>query len=320
MEDETLAAKTARLGCATLVDAIGRVHSHRVHIPSMASPDPSRTLFGRAATISFMPYREDLVEPGRDFRYFFYGALGGRAPTPGQVLVLSSGGYPDVSHGGGTKLSRADGHGLAGVLADGRLRDFDQLHGYSFATWCRGEAVRWGGDTVMPHAFGIAVEISGVCEPRRLRLHGQRGGRGDPFSEPAPGLGHRGGGHSRGGRGCQKHQGRSNAAGQVAPAHPPAERPRPKGALSTPRVVWAALNVLLLDRDPGVPLPPCPSSRQGARSSLGPSCDNSCSVQMVLPVTPYPPSQDGLRNDEQAAPVLVTGLGVLQVRSHTAAV
>ncbi|MEU8831822.1 RraA family protein [Streptomyces sp900116325] len=163
MEDETLAAKSARLGCATLVDAIGRVHSHRVHIPSMASPDPSRTLFGRAATISFMPYREDLVEPGRDFRYFFYGALGGRAPAPGQVLVLSSGGYPDVSHGGGTKLSRADGHGLAGVLADGRLRDFDQLHGYSFATWCRGEAVRWGGDTVMPHAFGIAVEISGVC-------------------------------------------------------------------------------------------------------------------------------------------------------------
>jgi Demethylmenaquinone methyltransferase len=162
MKDETLAAKTARLGCATLVDAIGQVHSHRVPVPSMASPDPSRTLFGRAATISFMPYREDLVEPGRDFAYFFYGALGGRAPTPGQVLVLSSGGYPDVSHGGGTKLSRGDGHG-AGVLADGRLRDFDQLRGYSFATWCRGEAVPRGGDAVMPHDFGITVEISGVC-------------------------------------------------------------------------------------------------------------------------------------------------------------
>ncbi|WP_331744921.1 hypothetical protein OG762_51280 (plasmid) [Streptomyces sp. NBC_01136] len=89
--------------------------------------------------------------------------LGGRAPTPGQVLVLSSGGYPDVSHGGGTKLSRGDGHGLAGVLADGRLRDFDQLRGYSFATWSRGEAVPRGGDTVMPHDFGITVEISGVC-------------------------------------------------------------------------------------------------------------------------------------------------------------
>ncbi|MCX4419258.1 hypothetical protein [Streptomyces mirabilis] len=100
---------------------------------------------------------------------------GQKSPTPkgsrfrdrrhllrGQVLVLSSGGYPDVSHGGGTKLSRGDGHG-AGVLADGRLRDFDQLRGYSFATWCRGEAVPRGGDAVMSHDFGITVEISGVC-------------------------------------------------------------------------------------------------------------------------------------------------------------
>ncbi|MEU6579023.1 hypothetical protein [Streptomyces sp. NPDC046805] len=77
--------------------------------------------------------------------------------------MLSSGGYPDVSHGGGTKLARADRSGLSGVLVDGRLRDFGQLRSYSFATWCRGEAVRWGGDTVMPHAFGVAVEISGVC-------------------------------------------------------------------------------------------------------------------------------------------------------------
>ncbi|WP_306191875.1 MULTISPECIES: RraA family protein [unclassified Streptomyces] len=162
MHDDTLAAKVARLGCATLVDAMGRVHGHRAHIPSMVSPDPGRPLFGPAATISFMPYREDLTGPGLDFGHFYRGALGD-GPLSGQVLVLSSGGYPDVSHGGGTKLSRADGSGLAGVLADGRLRDFGQLRGYSFSTWCRGEAVRWGGDTVMPHAFNVTVEVAGVC-------------------------------------------------------------------------------------------------------------------------------------------------------------
>ncbi|MFD1276177.1 hypothetical protein ACFQ51_44345 [Streptomyces kaempferi] len=48
-------------------------------------------------------------------------------------------------------------------MTDGRLRDFDQLRSYSFATWCRGEAVRWGGDMVMPYASRVAVEISGVC-------------------------------------------------------------------------------------------------------------------------------------------------------------
>lgn len=162
MEDNTLAARAARLGCATLVDAMGRVHGHRVHIPAMSSPDPLRPLFGRAATISYLPYREALPGTGLNFSHYFYGALG-EQPAADQVLVISSGGYPDVSHGGGTKLSRADSAGVAGVLADGRLRDFDQLRGYGFATWCTGEAVRWGGDTIMPYTFGIPVEIRGVC-------------------------------------------------------------------------------------------------------------------------------------------------------------
>jgi regulator of RNase E activity RraA len=78
---------------------------------------------------------------------------GGISPTPS----------PDVSHGGGTKLSRLQHTGAAGVLADGRLRDFEQLGGYAFATWCRGEATRWGGDTVMPFAANVAVDIGGVC-------------------------------------------------------------------------------------------------------------------------------------------------------------
>ena len=48
-------------------------------------------------------------------------------------------------------------------MADARLRDFDQLSAYTFATWCRGEATRWGGDTVMPFAANAVVEIGGVC-------------------------------------------------------------------------------------------------------------------------------------------------------------
>jgi regulator of RNase E activity RraA len=139
---------------------MGRVHSHRAHILSLVSPAPRR-LFGPVATIAYLPYRDDLPQTELGFGALFHQAVG-ESPA-GTVLVLSSGGYPEASHGGGTKLSRLQNTGAAGVLADGRLRDFDQLSDYAFVTWCRGEATRWGGDTVMPFAANAAVEIGGVC-------------------------------------------------------------------------------------------------------------------------------------------------------------
>jgi regulator of RNase E activity RraA len=149
-----------RVACASLVDAMGRLHSHRAHILSLVSPAPRR-LFGPVATIAYLPYRDDLPQTELGFGALFHQAVG-ESPA-GTVLVLSSGGYPEASHGGGTKLSRLQHAGAAGVFADGRLRDFEQLGGYAFATWCRGEATRWGGETVMPFAANVAVEIGGVC-------------------------------------------------------------------------------------------------------------------------------------------------------------
>jgi regulator of RNase E activity RraA len=76
--------------------------------------------------------------------------------------VLASNGYTDVSMGGGTKLSRLQRHGLAGVLTDGRLRDFDELAGYDFAAYCAGEATRWGGGEVTPFQANVPVVLKGV--------------------------------------------------------------------------------------------------------------------------------------------------------------
>lgn len=160
-KDADRVALAMELGCANLVDAMGRIHRHRAHILALTSPDPSRALFGPAVTMGYVPYRDDLSRDGAGFGEFFYRAVG-HSPA-GRVLVLSSGGYPEASHGGGTKLSRVRNHGLAGVLADGRLRDFDDLRGYGFAAWCRGEATHWGGDTTMPYAANATVEVAGVC-------------------------------------------------------------------------------------------------------------------------------------------------------------
>ena len=157
----TNASAVEGLKCADLVDAIGRLHRHRCHILDLVSPTPGRVLFGPAVTISYFPSCSASLDAEHyNLANLFYEAVGDN--PEGKVLVLASNGYTDVSMGGGTKLARLQRHGLAGVLTDGRLRDFDELAGYDFATYCAGEATRWGGGEVTPFQANVPVVLSGV--------------------------------------------------------------------------------------------------------------------------------------------------------------
>jgi regulator of RNase E activity RraA len=149
------------LKCADLVDAMGRLHRHRCHILDLVSPTPGRVLFGPAVTISYFPSCSAALDPTRyNLATLFYEAVGD--DPAGKVLVLASNGYADVSMGGGTKLFRLQEHGLAGVLTDGRLRDFGELAGYDLAAYCSGEATRWGGDEVTPFQANVPVVLDRV--------------------------------------------------------------------------------------------------------------------------------------------------------------
>jgi 4-hydroxy-4-methyl-2-oxoglutarate aldolase len=151
----------AELTTADFVDAMGRLHRHRCHVLDLVSPTPGRNLFGPAVTISYFPTCSALLDPHRyNFGDVFYEAAGSDAE--GKVLVLASNGYQDTSLAGGTKLSRVQKMGMAGVLTDGRLRDFDELARYDFATYCKGEATRWGGDSVTPYLANVPVVVSQV--------------------------------------------------------------------------------------------------------------------------------------------------------------
>jgi regulator of RNase E activity RraA len=150
----------ARVTAASVVDAMGRTFRQRAHILDLVTPTPGRELFGPALTISFLPYREDLYDPKRNFGSLFYRTIEGSPRR--KVLVIAANGYPDISIGGATKLSRLQNHGMAGILTDGRIRDFDQLRKFDFVAYCRGEAVRWGGDTIMPFLANVPVSLGGA--------------------------------------------------------------------------------------------------------------------------------------------------------------
>jgi regulator of RNase E activity RraA len=118
-------------------------------------------LFGRAATICYVPHRQDF--PGEEkasFKRFFYEAITGAFDDT--VLVLNSAGSADTSIGGGVKFSRLHNHYLAGLITDARIRDFDELARYSPVFYCSGEAVRAGSLALMPIAANVPVEIRGT--------------------------------------------------------------------------------------------------------------------------------------------------------------
>ena len=149
------------LKCADLVDAMGRLHRHRCHILDLVSPTPGRILFGPAVTISYFPSCSAALDPDRyNLANLLHEAVGDEPAD--KVVVLASNGYTDTSMGGGTKLMRLQEWGSAGVLTDGRLRDFDELARYDFAAYCSGEATHWGGDRVTPFQANVPVVLAGV--------------------------------------------------------------------------------------------------------------------------------------------------------------
>ena len=118
-------------------------------------------LFGPAVTISYFPSCSAGLDPDTyNLANLFYDAVG--EEPEGKVVVLASNGYSEVSMGGGTKLSRLQDHGCAGVLTDGRLRDFETLAGYDFAAYCSGEATKWGGGEVTPFQANVPVVVNRV--------------------------------------------------------------------------------------------------------------------------------------------------------------
>lgn len=159
--DDDLRSLLASVSCSAIVDAVAARHAHAAHILDLVSPRPGSVLFGQAVTIRYFPTRKDVQHPvDNNFASLFYRAIeeGGQ----GKVLVMGGGGHADAAFGGGRKLSRLRHNGLAGVLAEGRLRDFDALGGYEFVTYCGGETVRQGGNLVMPVAANVPVEVCGV--------------------------------------------------------------------------------------------------------------------------------------------------------------
>lgn len=158
---ESRAQLVQSLTSASLSDAMGRLCNHKTGVIDLRTPTPGKILFGLAATIRFVPFRQDIADGAAySFARFFYEAVG--SDPADKVLVLDSSSHVDTSLGGGTKFSRLQNHGLAGLITDGRLRDFKELSAYDPVFYCSGETMRAGTGDLMPIAANVPVNLGGT--------------------------------------------------------------------------------------------------------------------------------------------------------------
>lgn len=144
---------------ASLSDAVRRLHGHRAHVLDLVSPT-RRVLFGPAVTMAFGPLRSDVDEASVSFVRALDAAMG--ADGVGAVVVMASYGLPDAAVAGGIRLAHLENRGAAGLLTDGRLRDFAEAHEFKLTAYCRGETPVAGSSESMPIGWDVPVVVGGV--------------------------------------------------------------------------------------------------------------------------------------------------------------
>jgi regulator of RNase E activity RraA len=146
---------------ASISDAMAQRFSHRWHVLDLVSPTPGAVLHGRAATVRFLPRRDDLRDA--EVHDFMPATLAAAGDDPsGQVLVATTGSYRHAAVAGGKKLTLVDTLGFSGLLTDGRLRDFDEARQLASVFYCGGETVLADRSDLMAFETNAVVELAGA--------------------------------------------------------------------------------------------------------------------------------------------------------------
>jgi 4-hydroxy-4-methyl-2-oxoglutarate aldolase len=117
---------------------------------------------GRAVTVLMMP--GPAVAPGPH--------LGSRAierANAGDVIVVANGGRTEMGSWGGLLCVAAAQRGIAGVVADGAIRDVDEARQFQFPAFARAGTPRTARGRAHEGACNVTVDLAGVpVEPGDL--------------------------------------------------------------------------------------------------------------------------------------------------------
>ncbi|MDI5981193.1 fumarylacetoacetate hydrolase family protein [Amycolatopsis magusensis] len=157
---EELKAKLAGVGTATLSAQLRKRGYNEVSIDGVTSTRPGTKLIGRAKTLRYIPFREDLFRAhggGYNAQKRAFDAL-----EPGDVLVMEARGETGTGTVGDILALRAQVRGAAGIVTDGGVRDVDAVAALDIPTYHSGAHPAVLGRRHVPWDTDITIACGGA--------------------------------------------------------------------------------------------------------------------------------------------------------------
>lgn len=157
---EELETKLASVGTATLSAQLRKNGYNHVSIDGLGSTRPDTKLVGRARTLRYVPFREDLFKShggGFNAQKRAIDSL-----NPGDVLVMEARGEKGTGTIGDILALRAQVRGAAGIVTDGGVRDLAAVAALDIPTYHSGPHPAVLGRRHVPWDIDVTIACGGA--------------------------------------------------------------------------------------------------------------------------------------------------------------
>lgn len=151
--------RLARLDCCAVSDAMDKLGIAGRVASGLEQRSTTRRIAGRAVTYRLVPADQAPKASGLP-RHLGTTAI--ELAQPGDVIVIEQRTGIDAGSWGGILTLGAKVRGIAGVVADGPVRDIDEARAYGFPVYCRSLTARTARGRVAEAEVNQPVTVAGV--------------------------------------------------------------------------------------------------------------------------------------------------------------
>ncbi len=124
-----------RLDCCAVSDALDKLGIKDRVVSGLEQRSTTQRIAGQVVTYRLVPASEAPAPTGAKPRHLGTTAI--ELAQPGEVIVVEQRAGVDAGSWGGILTLDAKVKGIAGVVADGPVRDIDEARAYGFPVYCR---------------------------------------------------------------------------------------------------------------------------------------------------------------------------------------